>query len=130
MNEFELIARLTRSLPTNDSTVVGAGDDCALIDLGVPNRWVLFKTDAVVEGVHFTKTAEPEKIGHKALARCLSDVAAMAGTPTHALVTLALPAGFDAGVVEAIYAGMKALAGSTAGSASPGVSWPGFKIGA
>jgi thiamine-monophosphate kinase len=110
MNEFDLIARLTRSLPTNDSTVVGAGDDCALIDLGIPDRWVLFKTDAVVEGVHFTKTAAPEKIGHKALARCLSDVAAMAGTPTHVLVTLALPADFDAGFVEAIYAGMNALA--------------------
>jgi len=110
MNEFELIARLTRSLPANDSTVVGAGDDCALVDLGIPDRWALFKTDAVVEGVHFTKTTAPEKIGHKALGRCLSDVAAMAGTPTHALVTLGLPAGFDAGFVEAIYAGMKALA--------------------
>src|SRR5436190_10873384 len=110
MNEFELIARLTRSLPTNDSTVVGAGDDCALVDLGIPNRWVLFKTDAVVEGVHFTKAAAPEKIGHKALGRCLSDVAAMAGTPTHALVTLALPAGFDSGFLERIYTGIKTLA--------------------
>ncbi len=110
MDEFELIARLTPSLPTNDSTVVGAGDDCALIDLGLPERWLLFKTDAVVEGIHFTKTAAPEKIGHKALGRCLSDVAAMAGTPTHALITLALPADFDAGFLERIYAGIKTLA--------------------
>ena len=110
MDEFELIARLTPSLPTNDSTVVGAGDDCALIDLGVPDRWLLFKTDAVVEGIHFTMTAAPEKIGHKALGRCLSDVAAMAGTPTHALITLALPADFDAGFLERIYAGIKTLA--------------------
>ena len=35
--------------------------------------------DAVVEGVHFTGDTAPEKIGHKALARCLSDIAAMAG---------------------------------------------------
>src|SRR5213595_590051 len=110
MDEFELIARLTRSLPTNASTVVGPGDDCALIDLGLPDGLVLFKTDAVVEGVHFHKGAPPEKIGYKALARCLSDVAAMAGTPTHALITLALPAGFDPGLVEAIYAGTTALA--------------------
>ena len=54
MNEFELIHRLTRSLPTNPSVVVGAGDDCAVLDAGVPDRLLLFKTDAVVEGVHFT----------------------------------------------------------------------------
>jgi len=111
MNEMELIARLTRSLPANDSTVVGAGDDCAVIDLGLPDRWVLFKTDAVVEGIHFTTAALPEQIGHKALARPLSDIAAMAGTPAHALVTLALPERFDSGFVEAIYAGITALAG-------------------
>ena len=110
MDEFELIARLTPSLPTNDSTVVGAGDDCALIDLGLPDRWLLFKTDAVVEGIHFTMTAAPEKIGHKALGRCLSDVAAMAGTPTHALITLALPRDFDSGFLERIYTGIKTLA--------------------
>ena len=53
MNEFELIHRLTRSLPTNPSVVVGAGDDCAVLDAGIPDRLLLFKTDAVVEGVHF-----------------------------------------------------------------------------
>jgi thiamine-monophosphate kinase len=110
MNEFELIQRLTRSLPGNKSLVTGAGDDCAVLDLGLPDRLVLFKTDAVVEGGHFTAETPPEKIGHKALARCLSDVAAMAGTPTAALVTLALPRNFDAARVEKIYAGMSALA--------------------
>ena len=110
MNEFELIARLTHSLPTNASTVVGAGDDCAVIDFGLPDRWVLFKTDAVVEGIHFPKNAPAEKIGHKALARSLSDIAAMAGTPTHALITLALPPDFDPGRIEAIYQGLKTLA--------------------
>src|ERR1700756_196380 len=110
MNEFELISRLTRSLPTNKSVVVGAGDDCAVLDVGLPDRLLLFKTDAVVEGIHFTATTPPEKIGHKALARCLSDIAAMAGTPTAALVTLALPADFDPDFVEAIYSGMNELA--------------------
>jgi thiamine-monophosphate kinase len=71
---------------------------------------VLFKTDAVVEGIHFTREAAPEKIGHKALGRCLSDVAAMAGEPTAALVTLALPPRFDPAFVSAIYDGLNALA--------------------
>ena len=81
-----------------------------MLDFGLPDRLLLFKTDAVVEGIHFQSDAPPEKIGHKALGRCLSDIAAMAGTPGAALVTLALPLKFDPGFVEAIYAGLNALA--------------------
>jgi thiamine-monophosphate kinase len=110
MNEFELIQRLTRSLPSNKSVVVGPGDDCAVLDFGLPDRLLLFKTDAIVEGIHFAPETPPEKIGHKALGRCLSDVAAMAGTPTAALVTLALPRNFESEFVEVIYSGMSALA--------------------
>jgi len=110
MNEFELIARLTRNLPANASIVAGAGDDCAVLDLGVPDKLILFKTDAVVEGFHFTRETPPEKIGRKALARCLSDIAAMAGTPTAALVTIALPASFEVEFIARIYDGLNALA--------------------
>ena len=110
MNEFELIAKLTKSLPTNLNVITGAGDDCAVLDLGVPEKLILFKTDAVVEGFHFTRETPPEKIGRKALARALSDIAAMAGTPIAALVTIALPENFDAEFVEKIYTGLNALA--------------------
>ena len=109
MNEFELIARLTKNLPANPTVLAGAGDDCAVLDFGLPaapergaggpEKLFLFKTDAVVEGVHFTQDTPPEKIGRKALARCLSDIAAMAGTPVAALVTIGLPEKFDAGFV-------------------------------
>ena len=129
MNEFELIERLTKSLPTNQSVVTGVGDDCAVLDIGAPDKLVLFKTDAVVEGCHFTKDTPPEKIGRKALARCLSDIAAMAGTPVAALVTLGLPDSperseggpdkFDPEFVAKIYDGLKALA-KTAGVAIVG----------
>jgi thiamine-monophosphate kinase len=81
-----------------------------VLDVGLPDRLLLFKTDAVVESIHFTPETAPEKIGHKALGRCLSDVAAMAGTPSAALVTIALPRSFDPGFVEAIYNGMNDLA--------------------
>lgn len=110
VKEFELIQRLAAHLPTNESVVTGAGDDCAVLDLGVPDRFVLFKTDAVVEGIHFTKETTPEKIGHKALGRCLSDVAAMGGSATAALITIALPPKFDVQVVDGIYSGINALA--------------------
>jgi len=110
MNEFDLIAKLTKSLPANKSVVTGAGDDCAVLDLGVPDKLVLFKTDAVVDGIHFTKDTLPEKIGRKALARCLSDIAAMAGTPVAALVTLGLPEKFEPEFVGKIYDGLNAIA--------------------
>jgi len=110
MDELELIQRLTKNLPANDSVVTGAGDDCAVLHIGLADEQLLFKTDAVVEGIHFTSETAPEKVGHKALGRCLSDIAAMAGKPTAALVTLALPPKYDAAYVEQIYAGMRALA--------------------
>jgi thiamine-monophosphate kinase len=110
MNEFELIAKLTRALPTNESVVTSAGDDCAVLDFGLPDKMILFKTDAIVEGIHFTRETPPGKIGRKALARCMSDIAAMAGTPTAALVTIALPEKFEAGFIAKIYDGINALA--------------------
>jgi thiamine-monophosphate kinase len=63
-----------------------------------------------VQGIHFAPETPPEKIGHKALARCLSDIAAMAGTPSAAVVTIALPREFDPKFVETIYDGMNGLA--------------------
>jgi thiamine-monophosphate kinase len=110
MTEFDLIHRLTGSLPSNKHVVTSTGDDCAILDLGLPDHFILFKTDAVVEGIHFTHEAPAEKVGHKALARCLSDIAAMAGTPTAALITIGLPRKFDVDYVTRIYDGINAVA--------------------
>jgi thiamine-monophosphate kinase len=106
MQEFELIGRLMPLLPGNDFVVRGAGDDCAILDLGDPTSHTLFKTDAVVEGIHFHRDADPEQVGHKAIARCLSDVAAMGGLATAAVVTLALPPGRDPAWSETVYRGL------------------------
>lgn len=110
MNEFELIARLIPKLARNDSVVTGAGDDCAVLDFGIPGKKLLFKTDAVVEGIHFTNDTEPQLIGRKALARVLSDIAAMAGTPSAATITIGLQKNFEPERVEKIYDGINALA--------------------
>jgi len=110
VNELELIQLLTRSLPGNASVVAGAGDDCAVLDLGLASEYVLFKTDAVVEGVHFTSGTAGERVGHKALGRCLSDIAAMAGEPTAALIAIGLPANYRPEYVASIYEGINALA--------------------
>src|SRR5581483_8949228 len=71
---------------------------------------LLFKTDAVVEGIHFLASDAPEDIGRKSLGRCLSDIAAMAGTPTAALITLALPTNFEPEFLDRIYQGISSLA--------------------
>ncbi len=110
MNEFELLSRLLHDLPRDPSTLVGPGDDCAVIDLGAGDKSFLLKTDAVVEGIHFTPDTDPRLVGRKALARCLSDIAAMAGTPTHALITLGLPPEPDLARTESLYSGIKELA--------------------
>jgi thiamine-monophosphate kinase len=110
MNERELIARLIPMLPGNGSVVASAGDDCAVVDLGIAGQYVLLKTDAVVQGIHFTTEDAPEKVGRKALGRCLSDIAAMAGTPGQALITLALPKDFNVAYIEGIYRGLGAIA--------------------
>lgn len=109
LSEFELIARVTQDLPLGPGVIVGVGDDCAVVAPCVDQDWLL-KTDAVVEGVHFERGAGFERIGRKALARCLSDIAAMGGKPHAALVTLALPDNHQIEEVEALYAGIRQLA--------------------
>ena len=110
MTEFELLARLIPNLPGNDALVKGAGDDCAVLDLGIPERLVLFKTDAIVEHVHFTPDTPPAQVGRKALARALSDIAAAAGKPVACLVTAGLPKDFDPSWVTNFYDGFNDLA--------------------
>ncbi|NLH73778.1 MAG: thiamine-monophosphate kinase [Verrucomicrobia bacterium] len=110
MNELELIQNLIPMLPTNSAVVTGAGDDCAVVDVGLPDKHLLLKTDAVVEGIHFTADAVGSAVGHKALGRCLSDVAAMGGVPLCAVVTIGLPSGFEFERVRSIYEGMANLA--------------------
>mgnify|MGYP001200245358 CR=1 FL=1 len=108
MTEIELITKLTADLPTDDSVLTGAGDDCAVLEIG--GLKILFKTDAIVEGIHFERNTPPEQIGRKALARALSDIAAMAGNPTHALVTIGRCEDHDPDHLEQIYDGLKSLA--------------------
>lgn len=109
LGEDALLARLLRGLPTNDSLLVGPGDDCAVVARDA--QWdTLLKTDVVVEGVHFLRETAPERIGRKALARAVSDIAAMGGLPEHALVTLLVHRSRPAELVEGIYRGLNALA--------------------
>lgn len=109
--EIKLIQSIIGKLPTRKDTIVGAGDDCAVID-AQGDAQLLLKTDAIVEGIHFTKDHPAEKVGHKALGRALSDVAAMGGRPNSAVVTIGLPKDYDEAWVAGFYEGLNQLAQS------------------
>lgn len=109
LGENAVLARLLPLLPGNAALFTGAGDDCAVVQRDAEHD-TLLKTDVVVEGVHFTPDTEPERIGHKALARAMSDIAAMGGMPEHALVTLLIGKNRPVGLAEGLYRGMAKLA--------------------
>lgn len=90
--------------------LVGAGDDCAVVRVSGSTHDLLLKTDCMVEGVHYEPSTPPAKVGRKALARALSDIAAMGGQPEHALVTLVLPAATEVAWIDAFYDGLRHLA--------------------
>lgn len=85
--------------------LTGVGDDCAVLR-GEGRNYLLFKTDAVVEGVHFTPREKPEWIGRKALCRALSDLAAMGATPLAAVITLGAAKHESVRRLKSIYAGL------------------------
>ncbi len=108
IGETALIKRLVGRLATGRDVVVGPGDDCAVVRAG-DEDWLL-TSDPIIESVHFTAEAEPSQIGHKAVARALSDIAAMGGAPRWAVVDVVAPGDTDVERLEAIYDGMAATA--------------------
>ena len=105
MNESGLINKLTADLLADETVLAGPGDDCAVLE--IEGQKLLFKTDAIVEGIHFGTEASPEQVGRKALARPLSDIAAMGGIPSHALITLGINTNIKEDYIEAVYRGLK-----------------------
>jgi thiamine-monophosphate kinase len=88
---------------------LGIGDDAALLAVKGRHELIL-TTDMSVEDVHFTRRLHPpEAVGHRALARSLSDVAAMGGVPRYALVSLAISKDKTRHWVSRFYRGILAL---------------------
>ncbi len=128
LGEFDLIARYFgrtgRAGRTEGGVVsLGIGDDCAVLTPTAGHQW-LVTADMLVEGRHFLSTVSPRRLGHKALAVNLSDLAACGATPRAFFLSLALPrvdesflAGFAQGLFELADAHQIVLAGgdTTAG---------------
>ncbi len=109
LGEEEILRRLLPYLPYNADLLTGPGDDCAIVARN-DEFDTLLKTDCIVEGIHFTPDTVPQLIGRKALARNLSDIAAMGGNPEHALVTIMVHPARTIDTLEGIYEGLTQLA--------------------
>ncbi|WP_431125365.1 thiamine-phosphate kinase [Variovorax paradoxus] len=106
MGEFDLIARYFKR-PAKRSPL-GVGDDCALL-APAPGMQLAVSSDMLVEGRHFLSTVDPARLGHKALAVNLSDLAACGARPLAFTLALALP-GVDEPWLEGFSRGLFALA--------------------
>lgn len=115
MTEESLLAKLPRK---HRNLVLGIGDDCAIYrPRGAED--LVFTTDLFIEGVHFggqktqVRRPVPQGLGHRALARSLSDIAAMGATPQFCLVSLALPKSTTEQWIVDFYTGLLLLARQT-----------------
>src|SRR5215212_11884374 len=108
--ELEIISRIRQRARRNDQTLVGVGDDAAVISHSGATDLIAC-CDLMAEGVHFRREwASAEMIGRKALAVTLSDVAAMGGAARFAMASLALPRALPAGFIEELIEGLFAMA--------------------
>ena len=109
LGEVALIEKIGAWLgPVNPPAPAGIGDDCAVIEPPVGAKQII-TTDSVSYGQHFDDTVSAEDAGAKLIKRNLSDIAAMAGKPTAALITLGLPKDFSEARIEKVYDGLREI---------------------
>src|SRR5690348_1452237 len=115
LGEFGLIEAISAALPRGDRTIVGIGDDAAV--LAAPDARVVAASDLLIEGRHFRRDwSGPADIGAKAAAQNFADVAAMGAVPVALLVGLAVPGDLAVAWVRDLVAGLAeecARAGAT-----------------
>jgi thiamine-monophosphate kinase len=111
LKEKQIIRRIRRNAGSQSPRAgVGIGDDCAVLRLP-PGHEALVTTDFSLEGMHFRREWHPaHAVGHRCLARGLSDIAAMGGTPRAAFLSLAIPQELPQDWVDQFIAGLLKLA--------------------
>ena len=113
IGEFGFIKKISRGcLIQPDRIIKAIGDDAAAF-ITEPDKVALITTDLLVERIHFLRTSMSGfDLGYKSLAVNLSDIAAMGGTALEAFVSIAVPTDCSLSYLEAVYDGMKDLAGA------------------
>ena len=91
IKEVRLIERIAGRFKVKDrSVIVSIGDDAAVVR-GPQRKYLIFTSDMLIESVHFKKSEDYQKVGYKAMAVSISDIAAMGGIPKYALISVGLP---------------------------------------
>jgi thiamine-monophosphate kinase len=111
LGEDRLLAQILPRLVSGKSVLIGAGDDCAVVKPPAGKKLLVFKTDCVVEGVHFLRRTNGLHVGWKAMMRPLSDFAATSAVPQFALVTLVVSKQRASDWVKKVYRGLNRAAG-------------------
>jgi thiamine-monophosphate kinase len=106
LGEDRLLCQLLPSLSLAKAVVNGPGDDCAVVNIGDRQNFLVLKTDCVVEGVHFFRGTHALAVGWKAMMRPLSDFAATSAVPQFALITLMAPKQTEVAWVKELYRGL------------------------
>ncbi|RZT83108.1 thiamine-phosphate kinase [Micromonospora violae] len=115
IGEFGLIGKITARLSYGPTTLLGPGDDAAVV--AAPDGRVAASTDVLVDGRHFRRDwCSARDVGHKAAAANLADIAAMGATPTALLVALCMPADLETAWAEELADGLSAEASSVGAS--------------
>ena len=109
LGEFGLIDALKKYAPVSPKVIKGIGDDAAVLPYS-QREYLLFTTDMLAEDAHFTRRMPPQGIGHKALACSISDIAAMGGYPTFAVVSIGVPKNLSVSFIKDVYKGIQRTA--------------------
>jgi thiamine-monophosphate kinase len=109
LGEDRLLNKILLHLPRGRDQKVPAGsaDDCAIVEISGSKKYLVLKTDCVVEGVHFLRGTNPSYVGWKAMMRPLSDFAAASALPRFALITLIAPQQTNVAWVLGLYRGLR-----------------------
>jgi len=110
IKEAGLIERFAKALkPCDPSVVVAIGDDAAVVR-GAKGCYRLYTVDMLIEGTHFKKGESYEKVGYKAMAVSISDIAAMGGEPQYALLSVGLPKKNAQTIAQKLFKGVASCA--------------------
>ncbi len=107
LGEFGLIEKIAKQTRTGPSVIKGIGDDCAVLKY-ITGKYLLVTTDMILQDVHFRiNSATPERIGHKAMAVNISDIAACGGIGKWATISVGLPKNISVDFISRLYRGIK-----------------------
>ncbi len=109
LGEFGLIDALKKYMPVSKAVIKGIGDDAAVLPYS-KKEYLLLTTDMLSENMHFTRRMPPGAIGHKALACGISDIAAMGGWPTFAVISIGIPKNLSVRFIKDVYKGIERTA--------------------